>query len=276
MQLAHLSGGTTMITSKKTLDRKLAIAAAAFLMIGGAAPAVAQQGAGMPMGGMDHSGLNHGVMGQAMDHGCMMGHGMEGMDHGCMKGHGGEGEDHGRMGHGGMGHGGMDHGGMDHGGGMMMGQGMGGMDHGASGRHGGGMMGHMMMKHMCQPSEHVEGKLAYLKAELKLSEAQTPQWNVFADAFRSSAQKLGQFCAKVKEQASKEQEGKEQTGKEARPGVLEQLGKMERNMTAHLEAVRTIKAAVEPLFAVLNDEQKKTADEIMTHVMGLGMGMGKM
>jgi hypothetical protein len=228
-----------MITSKKTLDRKLMTAVAAFLLVaGGAGVAIAQQGGGMPMGGMDHGG---------------MGHGMGGMDHGSS---GSEGTDHGGMGHG--------MGGMGHGGGMMMGHGMGGMDHGAMGRGGGMMMGHMM----CRSAEHIEGRLAYLKAELKLTEAQATQWNAFADAFRASAQKTAQYCATLHEQ----------TEKGAPSGVLAQLGLMERNMMAHLEEVRSIKAAAEPLFATLNEEQKKTAEETMKGLMGLGMemGMGKM
>jgi hypothetical protein len=44
-----------------------------------------------------------------------------------------------------------------------------------------GMMGMMGM------ADHVEGRIAYLKAELKITEAQMPQWNAFADALRSNA-----------------------------------------------------------------------------------------
>lgn len=153
------------------------------------------------------------------------------------------------------------HGGMGHGGGMMMG-GAGGMDHDAKGQDGKEHGGGMMMKHMCRPSEHVEGRLAYLKAELKPTDAQTPQWNAFADAYRASAQKVGQYCASMKDQMAKGMPS----------GILQQLGMMERNMTAHLEFVRAVKGAAEPLFGVLTDEQKKIAEETMSGVMGLGMG----
>jgi len=37
------------------------------------------------------------------------------------------------------------------------------------------------------PSEHVEGRIAFLKTELKITDAQLPQWNAFADALRNSA-----------------------------------------------------------------------------------------
>ena len=34
---------------------------------------------------------------------------------------------------------------------------------------------------MCRADEHIDGQLAYLKTELKITSEQTPQWNVFAD-----------------------------------------------------------------------------------------------
>jgi len=40
-------------------------------------------------------------------------------------------------------------------------------------------------------------------------------------------------------------------------------------MTAHLEALRKFKAAVDPLYAALGDEQKKTADELLIGPMGM-------
>lgn len=217
--------------------RKWTVAAAALLlMIGGTAAA---QQSGASAGGTDH-----GAADRVQHHGGSSGGGHS------------EGEGRGGMGHGGMGHGG----------GMMMG-GSGGMDHESEGHdgkehggkeHGGGMM----MKHMCRPGEHIDGRLAYAKAELKLTDAQTPQWNAFAEAYRTSAQKVGQYCASMKDQMAKGMPS----------GILQQLGMMERNMTAHLEFVRTVKGAAEPLFAVLTDEQKKIAEETMSGVMGLGMG----
>ena len=186
--------------------------------------------------------LEVGGMAAAQQSGGMpMDKGSGGMDHSTMdQGAGG-----------GMGMGGMDHGAMGHGG-MSMGPDAEGMDHG-----GGVMMGHMM----CRIGEHVEGKLAYLKAELKLTDAQTPRWNAFADALRTSGQKVAQYCASMKEQS----------GKAMPSGIIQQLGLMEHSMAVHLEAVRTIKAAAEPLFGVLTEEQKKTADQAMTGVMELGM-----
>ena len=40
---------------------------------------------------------------------------------------------------------------------------------------------------MGMPFEHVEGRIAFLKAELKITDAQKPQWDAFADALRANA-----------------------------------------------------------------------------------------
>ena len=147
-------------------------------------------------------------------------------------------------------------GGMEHGGGM--GGMMGGME------HGGGMAG--MMRHMlCGVTEHVEGRLAYLKAELKLTDAQQAAWNTFADAYRATTQKTAKVCAEMDAAGPDHSMHK---------GVLGHLTMMEHHMSAHLNSVRGLKAAIEPLFAVLTEDQKKTADHVMAHIMGIGMSMG--
>src|SRR5215467_1255550 len=51
------------------------------------------------------------------------------------------------------------------------------------GRDGMGMMGAM--------ARHVEGRLAFLKTELKITDAQLPLWNALADAIRANAKSMG-------------------------------------------------------------------------------------
>ena len=54
-----------------------------------------------------------------------------------------------------------------------------------------GMMGPGgMMSMMMSMAGHVEGRIAFLKTELKITDAQTPQWNAFADALRANAQRI--------------------------------------------------------------------------------------
>src|SRR5919197_1110680 len=67
-----------------------------------------------------------------------------------------------------------------------------------------GMMGRGMTQRgamMCQMDQHIDGDLAFLKAELKISEAQTQQWNVFAKAFRADREKRARACREAMEQA---------------------------------------------------------------------------
>jgi hypothetical protein len=173
----------------------------------------------------------------------------------------GGGMDRGAMGHEGMGHEGMGHemkgmagmGGMDHGGGGMDGM-MGGMESGM-----GGMMRHML----CGVTEHVEGRLAYLKAELKLTDAQQAAWNTFADAYRATTQKTAKVCAAMDAAGA---------DRSMHKGVLGQLTMMEHHMSDHLDSLRGLKGALEPLFAALTEEQKKAADHALTNVMDVGMG----
>ena len=53
----------------------------------------------------------------------------------------------------------------------------------------------------------------------------------------------------------------------------EKLVLREKMMTAHLEALRRLKTAVDPLYAALSAEQKKSADELLMGPMGMGMMM---
>jgi len=166
---------------------------------------------------------------------------------------------------GGMGAGGM--GGM---GGMMggMGGGMSGMSHGGGAgggmdHGGGGGMGGMMKHMMCGFTEHLEGRLAYLKAELKLTGEQASAWNAFAEGWRAAAQKAAAKCAATDERMD-----------HSKPQVLNKLSMMENHMVDHLDIVRAQKAAIEPFFTTLSDEQKKIASETMTSIMKVGMSMG--
>jgi LTXXQ motif family protein len=40
-------------------------------------------------------------------------------------------------------------------------------------------------------------------------------------------------------------------------------------LSARLETLRSFKSAVDPLYAALSDEQKKTADELLMSPMGM-------
>jgi hypothetical protein len=117
------------------------------------------------------------------------------------------------------------------------------------------MMGQTGMPMM---AEHVEGRIAFLKVELKITDAQLPLWNAFAQAMRDDATAMQGMQA-----------GMMSMGQAAT--LPDKLAAREKMLSARLEALRKLKAAAEPLYAALSDDQKKTADEIMLSPMGMGM-----
>ena len=133
---------------------------------------------------------------------------------------------------------------------------------GQSGMMGGGMgemtpMMHGMMADQGFPMfDHAEGRLAFLKTELKITDAQMPQWNRFADALRSTAGAM-----KVMHQQM--MEGDMPTTALARLELQEKL------VAERLEVLKTMKAALGTLYASFSDEQKQLADELMVGPMGM-------
>ena len=145
---------------------------------------------------------------------------------------------------------------------------MGAMPGGWSGMEMGGMpmMGMMQMMGQHGMSGHVEGRIAFLKTELKITDSQQPLWNAVADAMRATAKDIGAMpnCMSMMQSMMQQQSST----------LPEKLASRENALMAHLEALRKLKTAVEPLYAVFSDDQKKTADQLMIGPMGIiGMGM---
>lgn len=104
------------------------------------------------------------------------------------------------------------------------------------------------------PSEHVEGRIAFLKTEIGITEAQLPQWNAFADALRNNAKSMRSAM------------GNMQAGM---PATLPtKLDAMTAMMTARLDTLKTTANTAKSLYAVLTDAQKNTADELVMYPMG--------
>ena len=56
------------------------------------------------------------------------------------------------------------------------------------------MMGRDGIAMMGAMARHVEGRLAFLKTELKITDAQLPLWNAVADAMRANAKTMGDIA----------------------------------------------------------------------------------
>jgi LTXXQ motif family protein len=170
-----------------------------------------------------------------MDPGSMMGQGMPGMGPGMM----GQGMP-GMMGRGMMGNACPMMGGMRQGG--MMGQGCPMMNAMATMHPGGDM------------PTYVEGRLAFLRAELGITDTQLDLWNAFAAAFRKNVE-----SGKGMRQAM-------MAAMQAKTPV-ERLGTHLKTMETRLSALREVKPALEALYANLSAEQKAKADQLLS-----GMG----
>jgi hypothetical protein len=111
------------------------------------------------------------------------------------------------------------------------------------------------MGSMMGMAQHVEGRIAFLRTELKITDGQLPQWNAFAEALRADARRMTEMHGMM--------------GQGASASAPERLDRMEKMTAGMLEAVRSTKAALTPLYAVLSDEQKKTADTLLQGPMGM-------
>jgi LTXXQ motif family protein len=126
-----------------------------------------------------------------------------------------------------------------------------------------GMMGTMMggngsAEAMCGAmSRHIEGRLAYIKAELQVTDAQEPLWNAYAAAARDNAKTMIARCATM------------MGPRDTKTSLPDRLDQNEQLMAAHLEAVRAMDNALKPLYAALNETQKKTADQLFWGPRGM-------
>jgi hypothetical protein len=125
----------------------------------------------------------------------------------------------------------------------MMGRGMGGMM---------GMMGGCPM--MGGGSMYPEGRVAFLKAELAITDAQASVWEAYAAALKKNMQGM---------------QGMRETMMAARAGKTP-VARLDAHVTAmqgRLQALKDLKPMLTSLYDALSDDQKKTADQLLT-----GMG----
>lgn len=116
------------------------------------------------------------------------------------------------------------------------------------------MRGAPMMSGM-MPFEHVEGRIAFMKAELAITDAQLPQWTAYANVLRADGKSMREGMEKMM------QTGMPTTA----PARTEAMVQM---MTMRLEGMKSMVGAEKSLYAVLTEIQKKIADELMVGPMG--------
>jgi hypothetical protein len=138
--------------------------------------------------------------------------------------------------------------------GMMYGQGYG---PGMMGNYGPGMMGGCPMMGTTtdgQVSTFAEGRIAFLKAELGITDAQKSEWDAYAEKIKGNLQNMQGMWQTMK------------TVFDAKTPA-DRLDAQIAAMDSRLAALKEIKPALSKLYAALSAEQKKKADEVLT-----GMG----
>ena len=114
-------------------------------------------------------------------------------------------------------------------------------------------MGHGAMMHSVPM---MEGRLAYIKADLEITDAQMAAWDAYANAVRARHATMEGMRADM------------MTAKES-GSALERMDARIKTMESRLESLKALKRVTEGLYAVLSDEQKKKADQLL----GGGCGM---
>jgi gamma-glutamyl phosphate reductase len=117
-----------------------------------------------------------------------------------------------------------------------------------------------MMSMMQETLAKAGDRVASLKSELKITDAQTPAWNAFADALLAAAKSMAEGMNAMQKKMM-------ESGTAASlPDKLEFQAKM---AAAHVASLQAIKTALDPLYASFSDEQKKLADGLKIGAMGL-------
>lgn len=120
-----------------------------------------------------------------------------------------------------------------------------------------GMRGHGMMGRQARMGAMVDGRLAYLKSELNITDAQAEAWAGYAQAVKG---RIDAMQSRRQSMMDAMQKG----------SAIERMNARIAGMEVMLDALKAINPAIEKLYAVLTDEQKKQADEL------IGMDCGAM
>ena len=99
--------------------------------------------------------------------------------------------------------------------------------------------------------EHVEGRIAYLKTELKITDGQVQDWEKVAGVMRENAKTLGQLRDEARASRDKSQT------------AVERLDWIERFAQARAKAITGFADAFKPLYDRMSDDQRKAADALL-------------
>jgi hypothetical protein len=116
------------------------------------------------------------------------------------------------------------------------------------------------------PSERVEARLAYARTALKITEAQQPQWDNFANVLRKQARAMDQRFqerrARFESRGGAPGEGMQR--RDARTvSAIERLELRQQRMAERATRLSEVIAAAKPLYATFSPEQRQVADGML-------------
>jgi hypothetical protein len=112
--------------------------------------------------------------------------------------------------------------------------------------------------------QRVEGRIAFLRTELKIDDSQQAAWAQFTQALRDNAKTLSETHAKAI---------KRQTSASGRLPLNERLAVQEEWFASRAAGINELRNALDDLYAVLSDAQKENAEELLAPHLGMGSGI---
>ena len=107
-----------------------------------------------------------------------------------------------------------------------------------------------------KPTERVEAQLAYIQTALKITPAQKPQFDAYADVRRKQAAAMDRRFEERRAQMA-------QAGERKRPNAVERHERQRDRMVLATQRLNELVAVEKPLYAALSPEQQRVADEVL-------------
>jgi protein CpxP len=106
----------------------------------------------------------------------------------------------------------------------------------------------------------IEGRIAFVRAELKITDAQAPLFDALASVMRDNERAMRAAFEQREQQRSQQ------------ANLVDRLDQRQKRAEEMAAATGKLKAAWAPLYASLSDDQKKTADELFAQRGGHRIG----
>jgi hypothetical protein len=100
-------------------------------------------------------------------------------------------------------------------------------------------------------ASHIEGRIAFLQAELHITADQMPLWNAVADVMRQNDKDMRAARAALHDQSDDD------------VTAVDRLATMQKLAAGRADGLAKILAAVKPLYDAMSADQKKNADELL-------------